>query len=637
MDLLRFCTAGSVDDGKSTLIGRLLLETQSVYEDHLDALDAASRRLNRAETDLALLTDGLKAEREQGITIDVAYRHFSTPRRRFIIADTPGHVQYTRNMATGASNADLAVILVDAQNGMTTQSRRHGFIASLMGIPQVVVAINKMDLVGYSQEVFEALRREYADFVLKLDVRGLTFIPLSALRGDNVVHAGDHMPWYSGPTFLHYLENVEIPGARNLIDFRFPVQLINRPTSDFRGVCGSVASGVVRKGDEVAVLPTGVRTRVERIVTAAGDLDYAYAPQAVTLCLADDVDISRGDMLVHPANLPRTDRAVEAMLVWMDSAPCDVSTPYLLKHTTHTVNAAIRTLHYKVNPDTLHREAADTLQANDIGRVTLDAFRPIFWDPYRLNRETGGFILIDRGTHRTVACGMLIDRRAQRAPARPAEAQRIVVPTVGGVTAPARAALFGQQPLTLWLTGLSGAGKSTLALALEERLVAQGRACFLLDGDNVRHGLNRDLGFTPDDRTENIRRVAEVARLFNEAGLIAIVSFISPMAADREAARRIIGRERFFEVFVDCPLAVCEQRDPKGLYRQARAGKIPEFTGISAPYEPPLSPDVRVATAVVGVEAAVDALLEAVLPRIEVEARSQNPEVRSSTTGRSRR
>ena len=602
-ELLRFCTAGSVDDGKSTLIGRLLYETESVYEDHLHAVGEASKKLSR-DTDLALLTDGLKAEREQGITIDVAYRYFSTPRRRFIIADTPGHEQYTRNMVTGASSADLAIILLDARNGITTQSKRHGFISSLMGTAHVVVAVNKMDLVDYSEDVYNELRSEYADFAAKLDLPGLMFIPISALCGDNVVARSEKMPWYDGGALLPYLETVEISGDRNLVDFRMPVQIVNRPNSDFRGYCGSIESGVIRVGDEVLALPSGESTTVERILTADGDSDYAFPPHAVTVCLADEIDLSRGDMLVHPGNQPQIRRDIEAMLVWMDDVSLDTSVDYRVKHGTATVRAAINKITYKVDPDTLHRADAGTLTMNEIGRVSLKLFRPIPCETYRTNRSTGSFILIDPESNRTVACGMIIDRLPDDGGVISANITR----TRSLVSTEHRQRFFKQKPATLWLTGLSGSGKSTIAHALELRLMNMGQACYVLDGDNVRHGLNRDLGFSDTDREENIRRVAEVAHLFNDAGMLVIASFISPTRNIRGVAREIIG-DSFIEVFVDCDLEECENRDPKGLYKKARAGEIKQFTGISAPYEEPDSPDIVVSTAHLSVDQAVDRLL----------------------------
>jgi bifunctional enzyme CysN/CysC len=607
-ELLRFSTAGSVDDGKSTLIGRLLHDCKCIYDDQLAAVHRDSRRLNREEVDLALLTDGLKAEREQGITIDVAYRYFSTPRRRFIVADTPGHEQYTRNMATGASTADLAVVLVDARYGVVVQSRRHAFIAALLGIPHLLIAVNKMDLVDYSEDVYEGICRDFRDFAAKLGVHDITFIPMSALRGDNVVDRGTAtMPWYEGVTFLHYLENVETSGDRNLVDFRFPVQYVNRPTSGFRGFCGTVASGVVRVGDKVVALPSGRSTRVKSIVTMDGDLPYAFPPQAVTVCLEDELDISRGDMLAHAGNLPKVRSSLQAMLVWMAESPMHLGEQYLVKHCTRSVRGVVRSLSYVVSPRDLHRDQKECLGLNEIGRVAIDLLTPIPSDSYARNRSTGAFVLIDPRTNGTVAAGVVIEREVRGD--EPVAGPAVMVPVSENITregtlvpAEQRRAAFGHLPATIWFTGLSGSGKSTIAKELELRLLQRGVKAFVLDGDNVRHGLNRDLGFSPEQRSENIRRVAEVARLMNEAGLLVITAFISPYEADRNQAREIIGEERFFEAHVDTPLAVCEERDPKGLYVKARAGEIKSFTGISAPYEPPPQPALRLATADVAVE-----------------------------------
>lgn len=606
-DLLRLTTAGSVDDGKSTLIGRLLHDAKAVYQDHLASLDRDSRSAGREQIDFAFLTDGLKAEREQGITIDVAYRHFSTPRRRFIIADTPGHEQYTRNMVTGASTANLAVILIDALNGVTTQSKRHGFVASLLGIQHIVVAVNKMDLAGYSQDAFDSISREYAEFCAKLPARDLEFIPISALVGDNVVQRSERMPWYEGPPLLSHLETVHIASDRNLIDFRFPVQYVLRPHGGFRGYAGRVASGVLRVGEEVVVLPSGKTSRVSRIINGFEDVDYAFPPQSVTLCIEDDIDIARGDLIAHPANVPWVARGVEAMLIWMHEEPMQLDRAYVVKHTTQTVRGSFTEMRYRIDPETLHRRETQALGLNEIGRVSMRLLRPIMCDEYSRSRETGGFIVIDPITNFTVAAGLIIDRahRYESAHTAPSNITR----HAGHVTGLDREVLLGQKPVTLWLTGLSASGKSTIAYALERRLVEQGHACYVLDGDNVRHGLNRDLGFAPDDRSENIRRVAEVARLMNEAGLIVITSFISPFAQDRRSAREIIGPERFVEVFVDAPLEVCEQRDPKGLYSKARAGEIAEFTGISSPYEAPVEPEVHLESGGMTVDEQVDTLL----------------------------
>ncbi|MBI3947014.1 MAG: adenylyl-sulfate kinase [Armatimonadetes bacterium] len=599
-EILRFTTAGSVDDGKSTLIGRLLHDSKAAYEDQIAAVREASERSGQAGMDLALLTDGLKAEREQRITIDVAYRHFSTPTRRFIIADTPGHEQYTRNMATGASTADLAVILIDATQGVVTQSKRHGFIASLLGIRQAAIAVNKMDLVGYSQAAFETIREEYAAFARGIAFRHLTFIPVCALHGDNVVRRSPRMPWYGGPSLLEHLETAPL-GTDAPPEFRFPVQYVLRPTADFRGYCGTIASGEVRVGDEVALLPAGRLTRVRRILGPCGESDHAFAPQSVTLCLEDDLDVSRGDMLAHPTALPWLAHELVATLIWMDTEPLRLRRPYLVKQTTNLARGECLELACRVNPDTLAREAADTLRLNEIGQVWVRMLRPLLCDAYEQNRQTGSFILIDPVSHFTAGAGLITGvchpQRPLRLVGNGLTAGGNLTPQSGQVGPAERAALLRQRPMTLWLTGLSGAGKSTLAYALEQRLVAAGQACVVLDGDNVRRGLNRDLGFSPQDRSENIRRIAEVSRLFNEAGLIAITAFISPYREDRRQAREIIGEDRFLEAFVDAPLDECERRDSKGLYARARAGQIPEFTGISAPYEPPETPDLHLDSA----------------------------------------
>jgi len=610
VDLLRFTTAGSVDDGKSTLIGRLLHDAKAIYEDHLAALHSDSQRAGREDIDFALLTDGLKAEREQGITIDVAYRHFATPKRRFIIADTPGHEQYTRNMVTGASTANLAIILVDARKGVVTQSKRHAFIASLVGIPHIVVTVNKMDLIGYSQDGFQAIVEEYTDFAAKLPVKDLVFIPISALHGDNVVHRSPRTPWYEGMSLLTHLETVHIASDQNLIDFRFPVQYVLRPSQEFRGYCGSVASGVVRVGDDVIILPSGKQTRISRIILGTNDVEYAFPPQAVTICVEDDVDIGRGDMLAHPANLPWVASELEAMLIWMHEEPMRFDRQYIIKHASNSVRGQFINLQYRIDPNTLHRIAPEPfagnigLELNDIGRISMRLFRPIFCDEYQRSRQTGCFIVIDPVSNFTVGAGIIIDRLH-----RYESPTKNIMPHTGQVRIEDRSRILGQKPVTIWFTGLSGSGKSTLAYALEKRLTNEGHACFVLDGDNIRQGLNKDLGFSPRDRAENIRRVAEVARLFNEAGMIVITSFISPYVKDRENARQIIGEERFIEVFLDVPLAVCEARDPKGLYAKARRGEILEFTGVSSPYEAPQNPELRLSTANESVETTVDKIV----------------------------
>jgi bifunctional enzyme CysN/CysC len=596
--LLRLVTIGSVDDGKSTLIGRLLFESKGIYEDQLESVEKASRRLGRQALDLALLTDGLRAEREQGITIDVAYRHFSTPRRRFVVADCPGHEQYTRNMVTGASTADLGLLLIDARLGILTQSKRHAFIASLLGIPHVVVCINKMDLVGWSQEVFERLRDEYRVFAARLGIRDLSFVPVSALLGDNVTARSERTPWYRGLPLLALLESVYVEADRNLVDLRLPVQCVLRQNHDFRGYSGRLASGILRRGDEVRVLPSGRASRVRTIVGPDGELDYAFAPQSVTVCLDHELDVGRGDMIVHPGNLPRLAREVEAMLVWLGEQPFRVGEPYLIKHAAREARGHFTRLNYRIDPETLHRRSGDRLEMNEIGRVELELYQPIAFDEYARNRTTGSFVVIDPVSNATAGAGMIIERSMGRGVAARSEASAApvsgdIAPHRGLVSAEDRRKLLGQGPVTLWLTGLSASGKSTLAQNVERRLIEEGRAAYVLDGDNIRGGLNRDLGFSSADRTENIRRIAEVARLFNEAGLIVLTAFISPYREDRASARKIVGPERFVEIFLDTPIEVCEARDPKGLYRKARAGQLPQFTGVSAPYEPPEAPELR--------------------------------------------
>ena len=613
-ELLRFATAGSVDDGKSTLIGRLLLATRSIFSDQIAAVERASLNLNREETDLAMFTDGLKAEREQGITIDVAFRQFRTGSRRFIIADAPGHEQYTRNMVTGASTASLAVILLDARLGVLPQSRRHAFIASLLGIPRVLVLVNKMDLVDYSQSVFENVRQQYEDFCRRLDVKDISYIPVSALRGDNVVEKSPRTPWYQGLPFLSHLERVYAGSDTNLIDLRFPVQLVLRPNADFRGYAGKVVSGVVRVGEKVMALPSGGVSSVTRILVGTRGVDYAFPPQSVVVCLADELDVSRGHVFVHPANLPLVESDLEAMLVWMGDQPLSVGKSYLIGHTTRMVRGHISGVHYRVEPDDLHRRPADTLALNEIGRVDLGLQQPLIYDEYRRNRSTGSFIVIDPLTNATVGAGMIIERskhvgsllkklRRVTPEFEPALPQSRVAPED-------RSRLLNPRPLAIWLTGLSGAGKSSIAYALEKRLLTEGRLAYVLDGDSIRHSLNTDLGYSAVDRSENIRRAAELTRLFVDAGLIVITAFISPFREDRLRARGIVGSENFVEVFVDAPLEVCESRDVKGLYRKARANELSEVTGISSPYEPPESPEIHVRTDQMTIDETIEVILD---------------------------
>jgi bifunctional enzyme CysN/CysC len=618
-DLLRLLTCGSVDDGKSTLIGRLLYDARMIYEDQLAAVtrDSKVHGTTGGGFDPALLMDGLKAEREQGITIDVAYRYFSTSRRKFIIADCPGHEQYTRNMATGASTADLAVILIDARHGVMTQTKRHAFICSLLGIKHVAVVINKLDLVDWSQEVFDAIRRDFNAFVARLGFVDIHVFPICALGGDNVVDPSANTPWYDGATLLHHLDHVNVAGDRNLIDMRLPVQQVLRPHLDFRGYAGTVASGVIRPGDAVVSLPSRRTSTIAAVYVHGEPVDEAFAPMAVTVTLADEIDVSRGDLLAPVNNVPAVGHDIEAMVVWMHQTPAQRGKSYLIKHTTNLVPGVLTEVRYRMDVDNLRKEPgeADALGLNEIGRVHLTLHRPIAFDPYDRNRATGAFILVDRTTNATVGAGMIIER-AVRPSAVIEPKSRHIAESRGSITRDDRETLLGQRGFTVWLTGLSGSGKSTVAYELERQLAAAGRLCYVLDGDNVRHGLTRDLGFSGDDRTENIRRVAEVARLMNEAGVIVVTAFISPYRQDRAGARAIIGDDSFLEVHVDAPLAVCEERDPKGLYRKARAGEIPQFTGITDPYEAPEAPQVRLETAVMTAGQSAAQIIEVLRERL---------------------
>ncbi|RKU02803.1 adenylyl-sulfate kinase [Burkholderia sp. Nafp2/4-1b] len=602
-DLLRFITCGSVDDGKSTLIGRLLYESNMLFDDQLTQLEVDSKKVGTqgGELDFALLVDGLSAEREQGITIDVAYRFFATARRKFIVADTPGHEQYTRNMITGASTADLAVILIDARKGVLTQTRRHSHLVALIGIRRVVLAINKMDLVDYDRTVFERIDADYRAFAAELGLAEIVSIPMSALRGDNVIASSARMPWYAGPTLMQHLDTLPLVErvTRNE-PFRLAVQWVNRPHLNFRGYAGSIASGEVRVGERVRVLPSGKESRVASVITPAGDADVARAGEAVTLTLADEIDISRGDMIARADAPPEVADQFEATLVWMHDEPLLPGRPYLVKLGTQTVGATCTTPKYKIDVNTREHLAARTLALNEIGVCNLSFDRPVAFDPYDKNRHTGGFIVIDRFTNDTVGAGMLhfALRRAHNVHWQAVDVDR-----------DARAVQKAQTPRIAWLTGLSGAGKSTIANLVERRLHALGKHTYLLDGDNVRHGLNRDLGFTEADRVENIRRVAEVARLMLDAGLITLVSFISPFRAERDMARAMVGPDEFVEVFVDTPLAVAEERDPKGLYKKARNGELKHFTGIDSPYEPPAQPELRIDTVAESPEAAADRIV----------------------------
>ena len=604
--LLRFITCGSVDDGKSTLIGRLLHDTKLLLDDQLASLEADSRRhgTQGERIDFALLVDGLQAEREQGITIDVAYRFFNTERRKFIVADCPGHEQYTRNMATGASTADLAIVLVDARKGLLTQTHRHSYIVSLLGIRHVVLAVNKMDLVDHSQVVFDRIVSDYAALAHKLGIPQVTAIPLSALNGDNMLSPSTNMPWYRGTPLLEHLETVAIDDASRDLGLRLPVQWVCRPDQHFRGFAGTLVSGEVTVGDEIVALPSGRRSRVARIVTGDGDLDSAVRGQAVTLTLEDEIDISRGDVIAAAASPAQVADQFAAHVLWMGEQPLLPGRPYLLKIGARTVGASVTEIKHRVDVNTQEHLAAKHLELNEVGVCNLHLDQPVAYETYADSRELGAFILIDRQTHATVAAGTLdfALRRAENIHWQHLEVDRAT-----------RAASLGQSPRCVWFTGLSGSGKSTIANLVEKRLTALGKHTYILDGDNVRHGLNKDLGFSDEDRVENIRRVAEVAKLMTDAGLIVLVSFISPFRAERRMARELFDKGDFIEVHVDTPLAVAEQRDVKGLYAKARAGKIPNFTGIDSPYEAPESPELRLDTTTESPEVLATRVVEALL------------------------
>ena len=588
-DLLRFITCGSVDDGKSTLIGRLLHECGLIFEDTYAALTRDSRRhgTTGGEIDFALLLDGLEAERQQGITIDVAYRYFATPRRSFIVADTPGHEQYTRNMATGASTASLAIILVDASKGLLPQSKRHSLICSLLGIRSIVLAVNKMDLVAFDRLRFDKISDEYRSFAGSLGFREILPIPLSARLGDNVTNPSQNTPWYQGPSLLQHLEEVEVLSDEAAKPFRFPVQWVNRPDASFRGFSGTVASGRIAAGQDIRLAGSGRTAQVQRIVTADGDLPEAIAGQAVTLTLGDEIDIARGDMLVTPEAPPEIADQIAADILWMGTEPMLPGRDYLLRISQEWTQARITSLRHGIDVNTGNHIAARTLQMNDLGLCHLATLKPIAFDSYSENRATGGFILVDRFTHETVAAGMI--RHALRRASNIHRANFTI-------DRAARAERNGQRPMLLWFTGLSGSGKSTIANLVEQALFSAGRHCYSLDGDNLRHGLNRDLGFTAADRVENIRRAGEVAKLMMDAGLIVLASFISPFRADRQMLRELIGAQDFLEIHVDAPIETCMARDPKGLYAKAKAGLIPNFTGLGSPYEPPETPDILLNT-----------------------------------------
>ncbi|KQM30515.1 sulfate adenylyltransferase subunit CysN [Sphingomonas sp. Leaf10] len=605
--LLRFITCGSVDDGKSTLIGRLLYDSKMIFEDQLAALESDSKRVGTQgqEIDFALLVDGLAAEREQGITIDVAYRFFATEKRKFIVADTPGHEQYTRNMVTGASTADLAVILIDARKGVLTQTRRHSYLAHLIGIRHIVLAVNKMDLVGYDQATFETIVADYATFAESIGIAGFTAIPLSGFKGDNIAAASENTPWYDGPALIEHLESVELDSETAAArPFRLPVQWVNRPDLDFRGFAGLIASGTIRPGDAVRVLPSGKTSRIARIVSMDGDLAEAVAGQSVTLTLTDEIDCSRGDVIAAADAPPQVADQFRATIVWMDGEPLLPGRAYWLKTGAGTVSATVQPPRHAIDVNTLAELSVKTLSLNDIGVADVFTDRSIAFEPYADNRDLGGFILIDKITNATVAAGM-IDYCLRRS-------QNVHWQSID-ITREAHAAQKNQSPRVLWFTGLSGSGKSTIANLVEKKLHALGKHSFLLDGDNVRHGLNRDLGFTDADRVENVRRVGEVAKLMADAGLIVLTAFISPFRAERDLARSMLPTGEFVEVFVDTPLAVAEARDVKGLYAKARSGALANFTGIDSPYEPPLSPEIHVDTTRETPEAAAERIVEHVL------------------------
>ena len=609
-EILRFLTCGSVDDGKSTLIGRLLHDSKMIYEDQLDAIrrDSKTTGTQRGGMDLALLVDGLQAEREQGITIDVAYRYFSTAKRKFIIADTPGHEQYTRNMATGASTCDVAVILIDARNGVLPQTRRHTYIANLLGIRHLIAAVNKLDAVGYAEEVFDAIRADYATFAAQLSVDDLHFIPLSALHGDNVVQQSANMPWYQGATLMHLLETIHIAADKDAEHFRFPVQLVSRPDADFRGYSGSVAGGMVVPGDAVTALPSGKTTTVERIVTMDGDLPQAVAPMAVTLTLADELDISRGSVLATPDALPFVADRLEAMLVWMSEDALVLGRPYLVKHGTRQVTGSVASIRYRVDIDTLRHEPAATLDLNEIGRGQLTFTEPITFDSYQVNRNLGSLIVIDRVTNATVAAGMALAPHGSVTAAWDEAPRGALRRSSSRVESSEREARLGQRPVTILLTGLAKVGKTTIARAVERRLFDAGRLATVLDGQSFRLGMSRDLGFSPRERSENIRRAAETAHLMNEAGLICLTAFVAPEEAVRERARQAVGEARFLEVFLTAPLAILRERDEDGLYAAAERGEA-NVPGLSARFEEPAAPDLVLQTHMLGIDACADRIV----------------------------
>jgi len=623
-DLLRFATAGSVDDGKSTLIGRLLYDSKQVLSDQLEHVEETSERMGHDFVDLSLLTDGLRAEREQGITIDVAYRYFATAQRRFIIADTPGHEQYTRNMVTGASTADLAIVLIDARKGVVAQSKRHAFISSLLGIPHVVVCVNKMDLVDFGEDVFDAIVEDFDQFAARLEMPDVTFIPISALLGDNVVDRSEAMPWYQGPPLLYHLEHVHIASDRNLIDVRFPVQWVIRPpatsVADYRAYAGHLAGGVMRPGDEVVVLPGGRHSTIAAIETFDGPVQEAFPPMSVAIRLADDIDVGRGSTIVRTQNQPTVANSFECLVCWMSEQPLSPRRRYLVKHTTRTAMLGTAEVRYRIDVESLHRdETATTLELNDLGRVHLELSSPLVFDSYRRNRLTGSLIVIDEATNETVAGGVILDTEVEEIgrSEQPSDRSPNVRWQGSRMTRERRWQALGHGGATVWFTGLPGAGKSTVAAAVEERLSGLGKPALLRDGDNLRHGLTGDLGVDEGARSDNVRRTAHVAKLLADAGTIALVSLVSPYAADREVAATLHAADdlQFIEIYVDAPLELCEKRDPKGLYARARAGELAGLTGVGAPYEPPSKPDLVLGAAEETVEREVERVLELLVSR----------------------
>jgi bifunctional enzyme CysN/CysC len=618
-ELLRFITCGSVDDGKSTLIGRLLYDSKMIYEDQLAQLENESKvhGTTGGKFDPALVTDGLRAEREQGITIDVAYRYFSTAKRKFIIADTPGHEQYTRNMATGASTADLAIILIDARHGVLTQTKRHSFIVSLLGIRHVVVTINKMDLVNYSQARFDEICEDYKQFVSRLDLPDLHFIPLTALHGENVVDPSPNMPWYRGNTLMNFLESVYIGSDRNLEDFRLPIQYVNRPNLDFRGFCGTIASGILRKGDEIMVLPSKRTSRVKRLVTQDGDLDEAFCPQSITVVLDDEVDCSRGDIIFRPGNVPKSSNQLDATIVWLNADALLPGKSYLFKHTSQTIPGQIDSLRYRVDVNTLHRSPAPELQLNEIGRCSITLSQSIYFDAYKRNRSTGAFIIIDRLTNATVGAGMITDRDTARPKAawESTEQDSAKTESMTEVNLQERSARFGQSPATVLFTGLTGTGKSTIARAVERALFDQGRAVMVLDGEKMRNGVNQDLGYSVEDRSENLRRSAHIARIMNDAGLICLAAFVAPSESIRARVAELVGKDKFFVVHLTADEQVRIARDSKGHYAKAQAGVLPNFPGVSALYEAPEKADLVVDSGKNSLESCVEQVLQLLTQR----------------------